>query len=220
MRLGGVVLRPRLPWRSLAVSLAASLPVSLAVSLRGFLGCGFALRSIVFRRLAFGRLILGGIDLAAARRAFRACRASAWQPTCGRREPPAACLRLAVAAWRLRARGAGRTGRPEAIELLRELPGFASLACWVGLEPRVSVAPLEIRKALRLRGHLAGGGIMLAQEARQRSEPARSSTGRAALLWQAVQVPEKIWEGLLPASRFCARTGHRRETADQKRHRR
>jgi hypothetical protein len=26
-------------------------------------------------------------------------------------------------------------------------------------------------------------------------------------LWQAAQVPPKIWEGLLPASRFCARTG-------------
>jgi hypothetical protein len=26
-------------------------------------------------------------------------------------------------------------------------------------------------------------------------------------LWQAVQVPAKICEGLLPASRFCARAG-------------
>jgi hypothetical protein len=26
-------------------------------------------------------------------------------------------------------------------------------------------------------------------------------------LWQAVQVPAKIWEGLLPASRFCACAG-------------
>jgi len=26
-------------------------------------------------------------------------------------------------------------------------------------------------------------------------------------LWQAEHVPAKIWEGLLPASRFCACTG-------------
>jgi hypothetical protein len=26
-------------------------------------------------------------------------------------------------------------------------------------------------------------------------------------LWQALQVPAKIWEGLLPASRFCACAG-------------
>ena len=48
---------------------------------------------------------------------------------------------------------------------------------------------------------------MLAQEARQRSGRHGLQETRAALLWQAVQVPEKIWEGLLPASRFCARTG-------------
>ena len=49
---------------------------------------------------------------------------------------------------------------------------------------------------------------MLPQKARQ--DPAGTVFRRPrGLLWQAVQVPVKIWEGLLPASRFCActRTG-------------
>ncbi len=46
---------------------------------------------------------------------------------------------------------------------------------------------------------------MLAQEARQRSGTVFNRP--RGLLWQATQVPAKIWEGLLPASRFCASTG-------------
>ena len=50
----------------------------------------------------------------------------------------------------------------------------------------------------RWRWYNAGAGSRAAMT------PARSSTGHAGLLWQAVQVPAKIWEGLLPASRLVA----------------
>ena len=96
---------------------------------------------------------------------------------------PAACVRAAGLGFRrLRLLGPAWSGRRRSA---------------------VSVAPLEIRIGAEQRGHLAAGGVMLAQEARQRSRRTVLNRPRG-LLWQAVQVPAKIWEGLLPASRFVA----------------
>ena len=144
----------------------------------------------------------------AARRACPACSASAWQPICGRRDRgrsrPVAAQPFGPGGL-LGRRRAYRAA--EAVELLGGCGLRILRPAGSGLATAGIGRAVGNQKGAELRGHLARGGVMLAQKALQAIRPARSSGDPARSCGRRCRCLKKSGKGSCRPRDFCARTG-------------
>ena len=137
----------------------------------------------------------------------------------------AACWRLGIGPGGL-LRGRGAQPAAEPVELLRRAGGLRLriLPSLPGLGLGADVAgigrAIGNQEGAEQRGHVAGGGVMLAQEARQRTGRHGLQQTPRALVAGVAGACENLGRALAGLEILRLRRRDRRETADQKRHRR